>query len=151
MDDHSYTFPEVAVRMIQLPPRQEYPPINTAPKAVEYVSALIDTCTVEHLLVIMLDTRLKPLCYSVIGIGTIDHACFSTAEIVRIALLNNTAGVIVLHNHPNGDPSPSRDDDAAANRISEALRLFDISLHDFIIVSQDEIFSYSEQGHGPFI
>lgn len=146
----SHTFPEVAVRLIHVPSRQTLTSINTALNAVDYITSVLNRCTVEVLAAVMLDVHLKPLCYSTIGIGTINQVCFSPAEIARTALLTNAAGVILLHNHPSGEPSPSEDDDAAANKIFQALRLFSIALHDFIIIAGDTIYSYKEQYRSPY-
>ena len=145
------SFQEVAVRLVRMPASQcQDPAVDSPGKAALFMASLLGGCTVENMAVVMTDTRLKPLCYSVVSRGSIDMACYSPAEILRVAILSNAAGVLCFHNHPSGNPSPSKEDDAVASNLSDALRLFRIPLYDFIIIGGSELFSYREQGRGPY-
>jgi DNA repair protein RadC len=69
-------------------------------------------------------------------------------EIFREAIKQNAASVIVVHNHPSGDPSPSPDDVAVTRMMIEAGKLLDISIHDHIIIGQNRFISLKERGLG---
>ena len=118
------SFQEVAVRLVRMPASHcQDPAVDSPGKAALFMASLLGDCTVENMAVVMTDTRLKPLCYSVVSRGSIDMACYSPAEILRVAILSNAAGVFCFHNHPSGNPSPSKEDDAVASNLSDALRL----------------------------
>ena len=68
-----------------------------------------------------------------------------TRKIVRTALDENASFVILFHNHPSGDPSPSKADIAETHKLQKALQVFDLKLTDHIIVSDAKFFSFSEE------
>lgn len=78
--------------------------------------------------------------------GTIDCASIYPREVVKEALLQNASAVILAHNHPSGDPEPSRADITMTNRLSEALSLMDIRVLDHIVVGNQCCVSFAERG-----
>jgi DNA repair protein RadC len=78
--------------------------------------------------------------------GTIDGAAVYPREVVKIVLNANAAAVILTHNHPSGNITPSQADKAITKRISEALRLIDVRTLDHIIVSMSDSYSFAEGG-----
>lgn len=142
-------FQEVAVRLITVPCRDPEQVINTYEDAIRYVLQDLQLCAVEYVTVIFLDAGGCPICHANIGRGNLDSACVSLAEIGRIALLCNAAGVICVHNHPSGNPEPSREDDAMAEKMKKALGLFDICLVDFVIAGKTYC-SYQQEKRGVF-
>lgn len=94
----------------------------------------------------MLDTRHRLISYVELFFGSIDGAEVHPREVVKQALRSNAAAVIVAHNHPSGDVTPSGADRAVTERIKQALRLVDIRLLDHVIVSGSDVASMATQG-----
>jgi len=78
--------------------------------------------------------------------GTIDGASVYPREIVKEALQQNAAAVILTHNHPSGDVSPSSADERITSRIKNALELVDVRVIDHVIVGIDDTLSFAERG-----
>jgi DNA repair protein RadC len=90
----------------------------------------------EHLIGVFLDSRGHILREREIYIGTIDRAIVSTRDVLRFALDANATGVVLYHNHPSGDATPSREDREFTQRMSEALELANMQLIDHIIIGR---------------
>lgn len=69
--------------------------------------------------------------------GTVDHAPVYVREVVRRALELSASAMILVHNHPSGDPTPSRADIEMTRRVIEAARVFDIQVHDHVVVGRE--------------
>ena len=78
--------------------------------------------------------------------GTIDGASVHPREVVKAALRANAAAVILVHNHPSGDPEPSRADQTLTRRLVDALRLIDIRVLDHLVVGGATSVSFAERG-----
>ena len=89
--------------------------------------------TQEHLGALFLDSRSRVLREREIYVGTASKALVSTREVIRFALDANASGVVLYHNHPSGDPSPSKEDVTYTKKMSKSLRLMDMRLVDHII------------------
>jgi DNA repair protein RadC len=89
--------------------------------------------TQEHLGALFLDSRSRVLREREIYVGTASKALVSTREVIRFALDANASGVVLYHNHPSGDPSPSKEDITYTNKMNKSLRLMDMRLVDHII------------------
>jgi hypothetical protein len=89
---------------------------------------------VEVCLALLLTTKRHVIAVHEIGRGTIDSCPVSPREVLTAALFANAAGVIVAHNHPSGDPTPSSDDFALCSRLRAAADLVGVQLVDFLIV-----------------
>lgn len=81
--------------------------------------------------------------------GTINASPVRVAEVFRLAIVDSAASIIIVHNHPSGDPTPSQDDLAITRQLSQAGDLFDIELIDHIIIGRDRYVSLRERGHMP--
>jgi len=103
----------------------------------------------EHLYAILLDVRNrvigKPL---EVYHGSLNTALIRAGEVFREAVKVNAAGLIVVHNHPSGDPSPSPEDVAVTRVLAEAGKLLDIELLDHLIIGQQRFVSLKERGLG---
>jgi DNA repair protein RadC len=94
-----------------------------------------------------LSARVDILAYHELSRGTLDSTIVHPRDIFRIALLANAATVVVGHNHPSGDPTPSSDDLVLTERLKNAGTLIGISLSDHLIVTADAgYFSFREAG-----
>ena len=99
------------------------------------------------MVVCAVDTQLKPVSIQITGVGTIDSCLYSVPEIFKMALLSNAASILLFHNHPSGDPSPSREDIQCTRRIAEAGKLLGIILQDHIILGDNDCYySFKEAG-----
>lgn len=99
----------------------------------------------EVLMLAMFDTKSKLIGEKIITIGTSSAALISARDIFRTALQHGAAYIVVLHNHPSGDPKPSREDIAVTQKIKECGELLDILLMDHIIIGDNRYFSFCEQ------
>lgn len=122
------------------------PILSTSESVVDYLRALIGHATVETAHILYVDTRNCLIRDETVAIGTIDQAFFSPREILRRALELNAAGIVVTHNHPSGDPTPSLADREATRRLAAATRQLDIRLLDHVIVAREKWTSFSLEG-----
>ena len=80
------------------------------------------------------------------GHGTVDHAPVYPREIARRALELQASSLILVHNHPSGDPTPSRADIDMTREIMDALDALDITVHDHLIAARSGVLSFRSQG-----
>jgi DNA repair protein RadC len=100
----------------------------------------------EHIRVILLDSNRRVIAMPTVYIGTVNSAVLRAAEIFREAIIRNAPALILAHNHPSGDPSPSPEDVKLTNTLIEAGRLLDITLLDHIILGGGSWRSLRELG-----
>ena len=100
----------------------------------------------EHLYVMFLDTKCKLIKDKLISSGTINQSLISPREIFIEALRCNCVNIILVHNHPSGDPAPSRDDLKSTSRVKEAGKIIGIRLLDHIIIGDNTYCSLNESG-----
>jgi DNA repair protein RadC len=100
----------------------------------------------EHLGAILLDSRQRVLRQCEIYVGTVARALVSTRDIVRAALETNASGVVLFHNHPSGDPSPSAEDLTFTKRVQQSLALVDVELVDHLVLGAQRYCSMRGRG-----
>ncbi|HEW92652.1 MAG TPA: JAB domain-containing protein [Thermotogaceae bacterium] len=100
----------------------------------------------ERVRTICLDTKLKIISSKDVTIGTISSALIHPREVFREAVKEGASGVIVVHNHPSGDPTPSEDDKAVTLKLHEASKILEIKLIDHVIVAARGYYSFRENG-----
>ena len=88
----------------------------------------------EKLYVIILNVKNKVIGYSLISMGSLTSSIVHPREVLKPAVLASAASVIIVHNHPSGDPEPSTDDIEITNRISKACTIMGINLLDHLIL-----------------
>lgn len=120
------------------------PPISSAKLAKDFLSHQIDGNEREIFTVTFLDTRHRIIAHEELFFGTIDCAAVYPREIVKRVLFHNAAAVILAHNHPSGDPTPSPHDHTITKRIRDALALVGARLLDHLILAGPEWFSFAE-------
>jgi DNA repair protein RadC len=109
-----------------------YEPAALAKKAMARMRDFVQ----EHLIGVFLDSRGHVLREREIYIGTIDRAVVSTRDVLRFALDANATGVVLYHNHPSGDATPSAEDREFTDRMSEVLALANMRLVDHLIIGR---------------
>jgi DNA repair protein RadC len=100
----------------------------------------------EHLGAVLLDSRHRVLKQCEIYVGTVSRALVSTRDVLRVALEANAVGVVLFHNHPSGDPSPSAEDLTFTKRVQQSLSLVDVELVDHLIVGAKRYCSMRTKG-----
>ena len=98
----------------------------------------------EHLVVLYLNARHELIQQETVGQGTLNHMMITAKEIFAPALISPCASLIIAHNHPSGDPTPSDDDIAFTTRIHEAGEVMGIPMLDHLIVTASGYFSFRE-------
>jgi len=117
---------------------------TATPKIIQEILK-IDTYSTEVFGVICNDTSNRVIGLHIIGKGLINQCSVSTAEVCKVALLNNAHNVILFHNHPAGTLTPSEDDLKITRKIQAACKLLDIKVIDHIIMGIDgESYSFAE-------
>jgi DNA repair protein RadC len=99
----------------------------------------------EHFLVVHLDTKNQVIAEEVASIGSLDSSIVHPREIFKSALKKSSASIICVHNHPSGDPTPSREDILVTKRLAEVGQLMGIELLDHIIIGEQRFVSLKEQ------
>jgi DNA repair protein RadC len=102
----------------------------------------------EHLRVVLLDTKNHVLGMPTIYVGSLNTSVMRVGELFREAIRANCAAVIVVHNHPSGDPTPSPEDVSITRQIVQAGKLLDVDVLDHLIIGQQRYVSLKERGLG---
>lgn len=96
--------------------------------------------------VLLLTTRLRVKGHQIVSIGMLNEAMAHPREVFRLAVMGAAYGIVLMHNHPSGDSSPSQADCALTKRIREAGSILRIEVHDHVIVGHQRYFSFRESG-----
>lgn len=120
--------------------------INTPSMAVDLLDQFIEDSDREMLLVCCLDTKNQPTCINVVSIGTLNSSLVHPREVFKPAILGNSSSIIIAHNHPSGDTSPSNEDIRITERLKEAGSIIGIELLDHLIIGRNKYTSLKEKG-----
>lgn len=120
--------------------------IGTPGDAAEIIKNFIGDRDREHSVVITLDTKNQITSISINSIGSLNSAIMHPREIFKTAVLHNSASIIIGHNHPSGDCTPSQEDINISHRICESGKVLGIELIDHIIVGDINYISLKEKG-----
>jgi len=121
-------------------------PIHTPNDAFHVLNPILRGENQERFLVLSLDTRSRMIKLDVVFIGTIDHAVVHPRDVFAMALRRKAARIIIAHNHPSGDPDPSRDDEAITLRLIEGGKVLGIEVVDHLIIGEGQYVSLKERG-----
>ena len=111
-----------------------------------YLNAVMAREQVEQFRILFLDNKNRLLADEAQARGTVNHTPVYPREVVRRALELQAAAIILTHNHPSGDPSPSRDDITMTRQIVEAAKTLSITVHDHVIVGNGVWLSFRKEG-----
>ena len=100
----------------------------------------------EHFAVLLLNAKNHILALKTISVGTLTSSVVHPREVFQAAIEQSAASVILVHNHPSGDPAPSGEDLAVTRRMVEAGEIMDIPVLDHVIVGYDKFISLKEEG-----
>lgn len=133
-----------AVTLYLSPPRRE--PISSWHLLNTYLAHKMALEPREQFRVLFLDKRNCLIADEVMGHGTVDHAPVYPREVARRALEWNASAVILAHNHPSGDPTPSAPDVDMTKRVRDALATLGIVIHDHVVVGTQGVTSFKATG-----
>lgn len=120
----------------------------TSPKEVfSHLQALLAEYEHEVFALLMLDSKHRVIDFHELFRGTLDGASVYPREVVKLALEHNAAAMILVHNHPSGDPEPSLADRNLTHKLRQALDLVGVRTLDHIVVGQEGCVSLAEQGY----
>lgn len=135
-------------RRLQLEDPEERPTVNSPADAAELVRYEMSALEQEHLRVILLNTRNQVLDIAEVYHGSLNASMVRVGEVFVPAVRRNAASVVVVHNHPSGDPSPSPEDVRVTEAMVEAGKLLDIEVLDHLVIGQGRYVSMKERGLG---
>lgn len=138
---------ELGRRLLVAAP-EERPRVTSPADAANLLMSEMMLLEQEHLRLILLDTRNHVLRTPTIYVGSLNTSVVRVGELFRAAIKENAAALIVAHNHPSGDPSPSPEDVHVTRQIREAGKLLDIELLDHVIIGRQRYVSLKERGLG---
>ena len=124
--------------------------ITSPEDVVAYYNVHLKYLEKECLILLILDSKNKILSEEILSVGTINTAIVEPREIFLATLKKNGVSIILLHNHPSGDPTPSKEDIYATERIIHAGQLLGITLNDHIIIGQNAYISLRGENYLEF-
>ncbi|WP_196838669.1 DNA repair protein RadC [Brevundimonas sp. BAL450] len=136
---------EVSRRVVREPAARR-PVISSWTALVSYVRVALQHEPREQFRVLYLDKKNQLQHDEILNRGTVDHAPVYPREVVRRALEVSASAIILVHNHPSGDPTPSRADIQMTKQIVEAARSLGVEVHDHLIVGREGVSSFRQLG-----
>ncbi|TBW10020.1 DNA repair protein RadC [Azotobacter chroococcum subsp. isscasi] len=121
-------------------------PLADPQKVFEHLQTLLQDYEHEVFALLLLDTRHRLLGFRELFRGTLDGASVYPREVIKLALEHNAAAVILVHNHPSGDPEPSQADRQLTHTLKDALNLVGVRTLDHIVVGNEGCVSLAELG-----
>jgi DNA repair protein RadC len=122
------------------------PILNNWDRLLDYLNAEVARERVEQFRVLFLDNRNRLLADEAQQRGTVNHTPVYPREVAKRALELHATALILVHNHPSGDPTPSRDDIAMTHQVKAAAETLSIVLHDHIVVGNGQWLSFRKEG-----
>ncbi|MBG9545519.1 DNA repair protein RadC [Cytobacillus firmus] len=101
----------------------------------------------ERFVVVCLDTKNQPTAINICHVGSLNASIVHPREVMKAAILSNAASVIVGHNHPSQDPTPSTEDIEVTKRLVEAGKIIGIEVIDHLVVCEEKYVSLKEKGY----
>jgi DNA repair protein RadC len=135
-------------RRLTLESPEERPTINSPADAAALVIYEMSALEQEHLRILLLDRRNRVLEIEEVYRGSVNSSQVRVGEVFKAAVRKNASALIVVHNHPSGDPTPSPDDVAVTRAIVQAGKLLDVDVLDHLVIGQGRWVSLKERGLG---
>lgn len=141
--------PVLQIRMVRDRTIEQMTQVTSPKDAAEFLKTYYDGLTQEHMCVILLNTKSKIVAFVPVYIGSVHTSVVRIGEIFRPAILINASAIILAHNHPSGDPTPSPEDAAVTREVVKAGQLLDVDVLDHIVMGEGNKFvSLKERGLG---
>lgn len=121
--------------------------INSPSDGVDIVKEFLQGEDREHFVAVYLNTKNEPTALHTVSVGTINASLIHPRELFKVAINANSAGILLFHNHPSGDPRPSQEDIRITRRLVEAGNIMGINVLDHCIIGDNgEFYSFKENG-----
>lgn len=121
--------------------------INSPADSANLLEQFLENCDRECFLVLALDVKHQPTAIHTVSVGTLNSSLVHPREVFKMAILGNAGSIILAHNHPSGDPTPSKEDMEVTKRLVEAGKILGIEVLDHIIIgSNSRYVSFKEKG-----
>jgi DNA repair protein RadC len=124
----------------------ERPVLNNWDRLIDYLHAVMAREKIEQFRVLFLDPKNRLIADEAQARGTVNHTPVYPREVVKRALELHATALILVHNHPSGDPTPSRADIEMTREIRQAAAVLSITLHDHLIVGNGRFLSFRQEG-----
>lgn len=119
--------------------------ISSPQDAVNLVRDFLENSDREKLIVCCLDVKNQPTIINTVSVGSLNSSIVHPREVFKAAILGNSASIIIFHNHPSGDPTPSQEDINITKRLSESGKILGINLIDHIIIGYKNYISLKDK------
>ena len=120
--------------------------VSSPETAVEFIHEEVADYDKEAVVVLNLNTKGMPINASITSLGTLNCSLTHPREIFKTAILSNAASIILMHNHPCGDCTPSQEDIDMTERMYMCGKILGIDVLDHIVLDQDRFFSFRDNG-----
>lgn len=136
----------VSLKLVREKKVEYLPTACTTDKAAEILKPMLENCDREKYIILMLDNKLHVVAANTVSIGTVNVTLAHPREVFKVALLCNASSIILAHNHPSGDPTPSQEDLESTKRLDEAGKLLGVKVIDHIIIGDKTWISFKAKG-----
>ena len=141
---------QVAIRMVEQPPLYSKEPMNNPDAAIRVMNEFLSQMDRELFCIVNLQADLTPINMNIVSVGSLNEALINPREIFKSAILSNAHSMMLIHNHPSGNLTPSTSDIQTTARMQELGELMGISLVDHIITGRDgNYYSFRDKGEFP--
>lgn len=141
---------QVAIRMVEQPPLYSKEPMNNPDAAIRVMNEFLSQMDRELFCIVNLQADLTPINMNIVTVGSLNEALINPREIFKSAILSNAHSMMLIHNHPSGNLTPSTSDIQTTARMQELGELMGISLVDHIITGRDgNYYSFRDKGEFP--
>ena len=129
-----YKLKEVCIRLAEGHPLYSDRPLSSPAAALDVMKREMSQYDREVLCVVNMDSRLRPINFNIVSVGTIDQSIAAIPNILKSGILSNAGSFLLLHNHPSGEVTPSQDDIQTTRKVIEAGKIMGIPCMDHIVV-----------------
>ena len=136
---------ELGLRLA-LKPSEHKITIKSPKDVVSYVMPLLRYEPIEHFAILLLDTKNQIIAFPNISTGSLNASIVHPREVFRCAINYATSSMVLVHNHPSGDPTPSIEDIKVTKKLVEGSKIMDIEILDHIIIGDNKFTSLKQQG-----
>ena len=141
---------QVAIRMVEQPPLYSNEPMNNPDAAIRVMNEFLSQMDRELFCIVNLQADLTPINMNIVSVGSLNEALINPREIFKSAILSNAHSMMLIHNHPSGNLTPSTSDIQTTARMQELGELIGISLVDHIITGRNgNYYSFRDKGEFP--
>ena len=150
MSSKHFYLNSVAIRLVKEPPLHSDYPLDNPDAVVKLMADTLKDYDREVFAIVNLQADLRPINVNIVSVGALEQSLVHPREVMKSTILSNAAAVMLVHNHPSGRLTPSREDIAVTDRMGQVCGLLGVRLVEHVIVGRgDSYFSFHEKGMMP--